>query len=278
VTNHNEERTDFYTVKYASFGSDVATELRREVFGEDIGQQGWRTAVEQAEIAEFVGIGKASHVLDVCCGSGGPSLALVQRTGCRLNGIDRETAGITHAQAQASALRLSDRATFSLADCAGVLPFEDSSFDVVLCIDAISHLPNRFGTLREWTRLLRHRGRVVFTDNAVITVRLPRVSSIYAPPAASSYSCRRALTKRPSKPPASLCYDVKTVRPQWQRLELACAPRGFVMLLHSSRRKAPTDSRNGRGCMRSRQNWPRAIGCRVSFTLQKSSARRDPSR
>jgi SAM-dependent methyltransferase len=169
VTNHNEERTDFYTVKYASFGSDVATELRREVFGEDIGQQGWRTAVEQAEIAEFVGIGKTSHVLDVCCGSGGPSLALVQRTGCRLNGIDRETAGITHAQAQASARRLSDRATFSLADCAGVLPFEDSSFDVVLCIDAISHLPNRFGTLREWTRLLRHRGRVVFTDNAVIT-------------------------------------------------------------------------------------------------------------
>jgi SAM-dependent methyltransferase len=169
VTNHNEERTDFYTVKYASFGSDVATELRREVFGEDIGQQGWRTAAEQAEIVEFVGIGKASHVLDVCCGSGGPSLALVQRTGCRLNGIDRETAGITHAQAQASARGLSDRATFSLADCAGVLPFEDSSFDVVLCIDAILHLPNRFETLREWARLLRHRGRVVFTDNAVIT-------------------------------------------------------------------------------------------------------------
>src|SRR4029450_4782766 len=101
MTNRNEGRADYYSVKYASFGSDVATELRREVFGEDIGQQGWRTAVEQAEIAEFVGIGKTSHVLDVCCGSGGPSLALVQRTGCRLNGIDRETAGITHAQAQA---------------------------------------------------------------------------------------------------------------------------------------------------------------------------------
>src|SRR5215831_3258905 len=65
-----EGRTDFYTVKYTSFGSDVATELRREVFGEDIGQQGWRTAAEQAEIAEFLGIGKASHVLYVCCGSG----------------------------------------------------------------------------------------------------------------------------------------------------------------------------------------------------------------
>lgn len=169
MTNRNEGRTDYYTVKYAFFESDVATKLRGEVFGEDIGQQGWRTAAEQAEIAAFAGIGKASHVLDVCCGSGGPSLALVERTGCRLTGIDREEAGIAHARAQASARGLSDRAIFSLADCAGMLPFEDSSFDVVLCIDAIPHLPNRFGTLREWTRLLRHSGRVVFTDNAVIT-------------------------------------------------------------------------------------------------------------
>ena len=119
MTNHNEGRTDFYTVKYTSFGSDVATELRREVFGEDIGQQGWRTAAEQVEIAEFLGIVKASRVLDVCCGSGGPSLALVQRTGCRLTGIDREEAGIVHARAQASVRGISDRSTFELADCCG---------------------------------------------------------------------------------------------------------------------------------------------------------------
>jgi SAM-dependent methyltransferase len=169
VTNHDDGRTDFYTIKYAAFGSDLAAELRREVFGEDIGQQGWRTAAEQAQIAEFAGIGKASHVLDVCCGSGGPSLALVQRTGCLLTGIDREEAGIAHALAQASARGLGDRTIFSLADCAGVLPLEDNAYDAVLCIDAISHLPNRLGALREWTRILRHKGRVVFTDNAVIT-------------------------------------------------------------------------------------------------------------
>jgi Cyclopropane fatty acid synthase and related methyltransferases len=140
-----EGRTDFYTVKYTSFRSDVATELRREVFGEDIGQQGWRTAAEQAKIAEFLGIDTSSRVLDICCGSGGPSLALIQLTGCRLNGIDRETAGIDHAQAQASARGLSDRATFSLIDCAGPLPFENGSFDAVLCIDAIPHLPTALG-------------------------------------------------------------------------------------------------------------------------------------
>ena len=169
MTNHNEERTDFYTVKYTSFGSEVATELRREVFGEDIGQQGWRTAAEQVEIAEFLGIGKASHVLDVCCGSGGPSLALVQHTGCQLTGIDREEAGIVHARTQASVRGIADRSTFELADCSRSLPFEDGSFDAVLCIDAVSHLPDRAGTLCEWARLLRNRGRMVFTDVAVVT-------------------------------------------------------------------------------------------------------------
>jgi SAM-dependent methyltransferase len=169
VTNHDEERTDFYTIKYTSFGSDLATELRREVFGEDFGQQGWRTAAEQAEIAEFLAIGKASLVLDVCCGSGGPSLALVQRTGCRLTGIDREEAGIAHSRAQASARGVADRTTFDLVDCSRPLPFKDRSFDAVLCIDAVSHLPDRAGTLRDWARLLRNNGRLVFTDVAVVT-------------------------------------------------------------------------------------------------------------
>ena len=42
---------NFYGPQYARFGSGLAAELRREVYGEDLGQQGWRTAAEQAEIA-----------------------------------------------------------------------------------------------------------------------------------------------------------------------------------------------------------------------------------
>ena len=45
---------DFYGPQYARFDSALAGELRREVYGEDIGQQGWRTAAEQAEIADLV--------------------------------------------------------------------------------------------------------------------------------------------------------------------------------------------------------------------------------
>jgi SAM-dependent methyltransferase len=169
MTQQRGGRTDFYDVQYSRFDGELAAKLRREVFGTDIGQQGWRTAAEQDEIADFLRIDQASHVLDVACGSGGPSLALVERTGCRLTGVDLEEAGIAHAQSQASARGLADRVTFAVLDCNEPLPFDDASFDAVLCIDAISHLRDRFGTLREWTRVLAHGGRLVFTDSAVIT-------------------------------------------------------------------------------------------------------------
>src|SRR5882672_3934673 len=132
---------NFYGPQYARFDSALAAELRREVYGEDIGQQGWRTAAEQAEIADLLRPGPDGRVLDVACGAGGPSLALVERTGCRLTGLDAEAAGVAHAQAQASARRLADRAIFAVLDCGGRLPFEDGTFDAVLCIDAICHLP-----------------------------------------------------------------------------------------------------------------------------------------
>jgi len=167
--SHGCGQFDFYRSQYGRFGGDLAAELRREVYGEDIGQQGWRTAAEQAEIADLLCLGEDSHVLDVACGAGGPSLALVERTGCRLTGLDIEAAGIAHAKTEASARGLADRATFTQIDCDSRLPFGDGAFDAVLCIDAIPHLRDRFGALAEWARLLCQDGRLVFTDSAVIT-------------------------------------------------------------------------------------------------------------
>jgi SAM-dependent methyltransferase len=169
MVEQHEGRTDFYSVRYAYTDSELAGKLRREVYGEDIGQQNWCTAAEQTEIANLLRVAQASHVLDVCCGSGGPSLALAERTGCRLTGVDLEDAGIACAQSQASARGLADRATFAVRDCDRALPYEEGRFDAVLCVDAVSHLRDRFGTLREWARLLRAGGRLVFTDHAVIT-------------------------------------------------------------------------------------------------------------
>jgi subtilisin family serine protease len=87
---------DFYAGHYARFDGKLAAEVGREVYGEDLGQTGWRTAAEQAEIRHYLRLGPDGTVLDIACGAGGPSLALVERTGCQITGVDIEPTGIEH--------------------------------------------------------------------------------------------------------------------------------------------------------------------------------------
>jgi SAM-dependent methyltransferase len=94
---------------------------------------------------------------------------LVARTGCKLTGIDIEPSGIEYAQRLALERGLADRAHFVALDCSNRLAFENESFDFVVCIDAISHLGDRFAALSEWSRLLRPGGRLLFTDSVVLT-------------------------------------------------------------------------------------------------------------
>ena len=160
---------EFYPAQYARFGTALAAEIRREAYGEDLGQQGWRTLAEQDAIVDMVGRSGARRVLDIACGSGGPSLAIVARTGCTLTGVDIEPEAIARAAGHASALRLDGRANFVIADCSDALPFSDAEFDMVICVDAVIHLGDRFGVLRDWFRLLRRGGPLLFTDAAVLT-------------------------------------------------------------------------------------------------------------
>lgn len=85
MTANSESRAgddfDFYSEQYTRFTSEAAAKVRREVYGEDLGQQGWRTLDEQAEIAEVIAELSPCRVLDIACGSGGPSLALVEKNG-----------------------------------------------------------------------------------------------------------------------------------------------------------------------------------------------------
>ncbi len=64
---------------------------------------------------------------------------------------------------------LGGRASFVQADASQPLPFEDGSFDAILCIDAMNHLPDRPGVLSDWARLLRPDGRLLFTDPVTVT-------------------------------------------------------------------------------------------------------------
>jgi ubiquinone/menaquinone biosynthesis C-methylase UbiE len=160
---------DFYAAQYARFGSKLAAEIRREAYGQDFGQQGWRTKEEQDKIVSLIKQMNNPHVLDIACGSGGPSLAFAKETGCRLTGVDIEQNAISTANDLKNNSQIADRVKFEVADCGQSLPFEKEQFDLILCIDAILHLQDREAVFADWFRLLKPGGYLLFTDAAVVT-------------------------------------------------------------------------------------------------------------
>ena len=163
------KRVDLYGASYRNFASDLYAEIRREAFGDDIGQTGWLTAEEQDLFLSWLHLSKSSRLLDVACGSGKPTLRIAQKTGCHVSGVDLHADGIASATANARQIGYEGRAHFHHANAAERLSFDAASFDAVTCIDAINHLPDRPAALADWHRVLKPGGSLLFTDPIVLT-------------------------------------------------------------------------------------------------------------
>jgi SAM-dependent methyltransferase len=160
---------DLYHSTYGHFTDDVHAAIRKETFGIDIGQDSWLTADEYDRFLSWLQLASDHHALEVGSGSGGPALYLAGAAGCRITGVDSNDKAISTASKLAARSGLPDRARFVLADANARLPFEDTSFDALLCIDAMNHFRERLGVLQEWKRVLRAGRRAIFTDPVVLT-------------------------------------------------------------------------------------------------------------
>ena len=165
----NEPAVDHYGSQYSNFRADVVAAVRAEAFGDDYGQNGWQTAGEQDRFIEALSLDGSSRLLDVACGSGGPSLRIAQKVGCSVVGVDLHVDGVAMATSTAAERGLTEKAEFRQADASQPLPFDDESFDGVLCIDAINHLEDRERVLAEFARVLKPGGRLLYTDPIVVT-------------------------------------------------------------------------------------------------------------
>lgn len=161
-------QVDLYRI-YREFAEPVVAEVRAETFGADIGQNSWTTVEEYAQIAPWLEIVSGGHVLEIASGSGGPAIHLARLLDCRVTGIDHDPGGVETATRTASECGESHRMRFVVADAEGRLPFDDDSFDGLICIDALNHLRNRSFVLAEWRRVLRPGRRALFTDPVVVT-------------------------------------------------------------------------------------------------------------
>ena len=109
------------------------------------------------------------RLLDVACGAGGPGLHLARVSGCEVTGVDREKPGLAHGRQIAREAGLATSVRFVQADASQPLPFADGSYEAILCLDALNHLPGRAGVFADWARLLTPGGRMLVTDPVTIT-------------------------------------------------------------------------------------------------------------
>lgn len=115
------------------------------------------SAPDQA-IESLLNAAGASHhqkTLDLCCGQGNVSEALLSR-GCQVVGVDFSPAMLVLARQ-----RVPD-ATFIEAD-AQDLPFDDAEFDIVVSNLGVCHIPDQARALAEARRVLRSGGKFAMT-------------------------------------------------------------------------------------------------------------------
>lgn len=120
------------------------------------------TAATDRLIAEAA-VRAGDVVLDVCSGMGGPARYLAWKTGCDVTGLDLTASRVEGATELTRAAGLSGSVRFVHGD-ALAMPFEDASFSLAIAQESFAHIPDKPRLLGECARVLRPRGRLVFSD------------------------------------------------------------------------------------------------------------------
>jgi demethylmenaquinone methyltransferase / 2-methoxy-6-polyprenyl-1,4-benzoquinol methylase len=115
----------------------------------------WRRAAVEAVAAR-----PEDRVLDVACGTGMVSRALVERWGCRVVGLDQSAAMLGRARSMLDASqRLAARIELVEGE-AEDLPFGDAEFDHLTFTYLLRYVDDPAATLRELARVVKPGGRV----------------------------------------------------------------------------------------------------------------------
>ena len=163
------DQFDLYDGYYSRLAADAQSAVRRETYDEDLGQSSWITLAEAREWFGLLELGPERSVLEVACGSGGMTCRMAQESGASCVGVDINPHGIEAAEKRALEANLSSRVSFQRVDAGRPLPFPDASFDAIFCNDSINHIPGRGDVFRDWHRVLRPGGRLLYTDPVVVT-------------------------------------------------------------------------------------------------------------
>jgi ubiquinone/menaquinone biosynthesis C-methylase UbiE len=118
----------------------------------------WRDPIQRASV-DALDLGAEDRLLVVGCGTGAASRAAAS-IAALVVGIDLSREMLRQARDLAEGIA---NVHFEIADSEH-LPFEDGAFTAVLCSNSFHHYPNPRRAVREMTRVLAPRGRIVVGD------------------------------------------------------------------------------------------------------------------
>ena len=117
----------------------------------------YRTPVDVAELLRTTQP-DAANVLDVGCGTGRSGRALQAAGFTSVVGCDLSPQSLKHADATGAYTRTVEVNLQQLP-----LPFNDNSFDALTCVGVMTYVPDTEAILREFCRLVRTGGTIMFT-------------------------------------------------------------------------------------------------------------------
>jgi SAM-dependent methyltransferase len=158
-----------YESLYQEFDSPLMRELRRDAYGEDIGQHSWVTASDLRHDAVRLGLSADGCLLDLGCGPCGPLTFLMKSLGCHGIGFDVSGAALSAGLARARSLGVDGRIRVQEANLDAPIPLDSACVDAAMSLDVVLHLRDRLHSFLEIARILKSGARLLFTDAGVVT-------------------------------------------------------------------------------------------------------------